>query len=155
MPCTLFASGYGGLIYSLSFDADQGTLVKSASIEAGRAPTWLTQRGKLIYTGDEFAPGKDGKVMVYAIKDDAEQSTLQLLAEKSAGGAGPCHFALSPSNDYLYSANYAGGTLGTIALEQDGTFKKTDRQDEQYKFVGAGPQVSPMMTTHITWHHID
>lgn len=139
MSHTLFASGYGGTIYTLSFDPGQNTLVQTSSISAGDAPTWLTKQASLLYTGDEFAPGKDGRVMVYSIKQD---SSLDLVSDKGAGGAGPCHFALSPSNSHLFSANYAGGTLGTIALEQDGSFRKTDRQDEQYKFVGAGPQVS-------------
>lgn len=32
--------------------------------------------------------------------------------------------------------------MSSLRLEEDGNFRKTDREDERLKFVGAGPKVS-------------
>lgn len=95
-PITLFASGYGGTIYTLEFTEGAGLKVLHEQA-AGKAPTWVElsendKTGKLLYTGDEFSPV--GNASVYKIKDDG---SLELFGKKETGkgATGPVHFAVS------------------------------------------------------------
>lgn len=124
---TLFASGYGGNIYTLTFDSVTNEFTQTHAVEAGKGPTWILKRDSLLYTVVELAQSKDGQLRVYKINGDGE---LELAGEKAAGGAGPTHLTTSTNGRQLYSANYAGGSLGSLALESDGMFRKTDREDE-------------------------
>ncbi|KAM0788817.1 hypothetical protein ACM66B_002903 [Microbotryomycetes sp. NB124-2] len=142
---TLHASGYGGKVYTLAFDSEARSLTVTSSVEAGKAPTWLTRHPSrpIIYTGDEFSEPK-GTLMAFDVMSDGR---LELNSTKPCG-AGPVSFAISKDEKHLYSANYGSGTLDSVKLEQDGAFASSDRQDQHFKFVGAGPNTERQDKPH-------
>ncbi|KAK4055652.1 hypothetical protein OIV83_000198 [Microbotryomycetes sp. JL201] len=142
---TLHASGYGGRVYTLEFDSDARSLAVTSSVEAGNAPTWLTRHPTLpiVYTGDEFSEPK-GKLLAFGVGPSGELS----LKSTKACGAGPVSFAISKDKQHLYSANYGSGSLDSVRLEEDGSFRASDRQDQHFDFVGAGPNAERQEKPH-------
>lgn len=142
-PAILHVSGYGGSIYTLAFDPTAASLTKTSDIAAGKAPTWITRHPSkdVLYTGDEFADV--GTLHAYRVGSEGE---LELFSTKKTGRAatGPVHIVIKEGDSctQLYTSNYSGASLSSLRLEADGSFRKTDREDELLKFVGAGPKVS-------------
>ena len=89
-----------------------------------------------MYAGDEFAK-PDG--VIYAFHVDPASGQLKQVGIAASGGEGPVSLVLSPSHDFLYVANYAGGTVSSIRLnKEDGTFAGQG-VDQSVKFDGRGP----------------
>jgi 6-phosphogluconolactonase (cycloisomerase 2 family) len=59
------------------------------------------------------------EVSAYAI--DAGSGQLKPLNKQSCGGKNPVHPALDPSGRYLVTANYTGGSVGVMAIAEDGS----------------------------------
>jgi 6-phosphogluconolactonase (cycloisomerase 2 family) len=43
-----------------------------------------------------------------------------LVNTQSSGGAGPCYLSVHPSGKYVFSANYAGGTIAVLPIRANG-----------------------------------
>lgn len=52
---------------------------------------------------------------------DKETATLQLQNTQLTQGGAPCNIMLSPSEDYVYTANYFGGSMTEFKLAEDGS----------------------------------
>ncbi|GAA5916394.1 lactonase family protein [Sporobolomyces salmoneus] len=142
---TLFASGYGGQIYSLSFDpsASPPSLSISSQVSsAGSAPTFLTQHPTLpvLYTGDEFSSA-DGVLTAFEISQGGgNSSSLVEIGSQGKSKQGPVHFVLNPQGNQLYSACYSAGALSTSNLKEDGKF---DEEKKGQNFVYGGKGQNP------------
>jgi 6-phosphogluconolactonase len=65
------------------------------------------------------------QVSAYAM--DKNSGQLAPLNKQSCGGKNPVFLSLDPSNRYIVTANYTGGSLGVVAIKEDGTLgKQTD-----------------------------
>lgn len=143
MSHTLLASGYGGEIATLHLDLTTKHFVTASTIQSGRAPTWLTLHPTLpvVYTGDEFAEPQ-GEIHAFTI--DPKDGALSPLDTRKVG-AGPVHFVISKGK-HLYSANYGGGSLSTVALKEDGSFGEDEGEHFQYE--GSGPHKERQEAPH-------
>ncbi|WP_163541829.1 lactonase family protein [Occultella kanbiaonis] len=61
----------------------------------------------------------DGAVVAVRT-DGADGDAPVVLCRRSSGGAIPCHLTVHPEGTWLYIANYGDGTVGAIALDDDG-----------------------------------
>lgn len=76
--------------------------------------------------------------MIYAFSV-ASDGKLKQVGTAASGGEGPVSLILSPAHDFLYVANYAGGTVSAIRLnKEDGTFAGQS-VEQSIKFDGSGP----------------
>ncbi|GAA6025686.1 hypothetical protein JCM11491_005222 [Sporobolomyces phaffii] len=135
---TLFATGYGGQIHTLSFNPSTPSLASTSSVSAGTAPTWLTLHPTLplLYTGDEFS-SPDGVLSTFSI-DDSNSSSLAPIGHAGKSKEGPVHFVLSPDGGELYSACYSAGALSSTKLLDNGTFD-ADKRGQTFVYGGKGP----------------
>ncbi|GAA5870054.1 hypothetical protein JCM8547_001449 [Rhodosporidiobolus lusitaniae] len=148
---TLLASGYGGVIQTLSLDlSSTPSLSITSSVSAGNAPTWLTLSPdkSIVYTGDEFAEPA-GTITAFSLSSTGEASPLGTVP----CGAGPVHFVLSPGGKTLYSANYGGGSLSAVKVGNDG--KLVEGGGEQFDFTGTGPNKDRQEAPHIHGVYLD
>jgi 6-phosphogluconolactonase len=60
----------------------------------------------------------DGAVSCYAI--NRPSGMLELVDEKSAGGAGPCHVSIDSTGRTVLVANYNGGSVKSFRIGDDG-----------------------------------
>ena len=72
-----------------------------------------------------YAVGEDsGKSSTAnAIKFDKEQKKLTLLNSQPTDGGAPCYITLSPSEKFVLTANYMGGSITVFPLDKDGKLK--------------------------------
>lgn len=73
----------------------------------------LHPRGRTLYTAVEDEPGA---VDVFVIDDSRE--VLEPVTSVATGGAGTCH--VSATSNAVWAANYGGGSVARIAVDDDG-----------------------------------
>lgn len=87
---------------------------------------------QLLYTTCNL-PNGEGGLASYRIDPNTMQ--LEQLDTQAVGGAGPCYVSLSNDGNYLFTANYRGGNVSVIPVE-DGLMKApTDVVNHE----GSGP----------------
>ena len=58
---------------------------------------------------------------MYAYSVDAESGVLSYINSQGAGGPGPCHVKLDATGRYILAANYHGGSVCVLPVEDDGS----------------------------------
>lgn len=78
-------------------------------------PSFLLEHPALpvLYTVEET---EEGAVCAWR----EESGRLLLLGRVKTGGASPCHLSLSGDGEWLYCANYMGGSVSRIRLDEQG-----------------------------------
>jgi 6-phosphogluconolactonase len=110
-------------IYRLELDLAAGTLTPAGDPAESVNPSFLAlhPNGRFLYavneTGDPKA-GVSGNVSAFAI--DPATGALSFLNQQSSGGAGPCYLSLDQTSRYVLVANYSGGSVSVLPIEQDG-----------------------------------
>jgi 6-phosphogluconolactonase len=88
----------------------------------GRNASWLSldPSGRYLYAANEIADfaGKNGSVSAYAV--DRASGDLHLLNVVSSEGAGPAHLSVDATGNYVFVANYAGGTVAVLPVGPTG-----------------------------------
>ncbi|NLO37224.1 MAG: lactonase family protein, partial [Clostridiaceae bacterium] len=98
----------------------EGTRIQVEQTVALPNPTYLIlSRGqdRLIAISSEAADQSEGGS--YAMFD-LVGGRLVMRGRYNTGAAGPCHLCLSPDERFLYTANYASGTLSVFPLDPPG-----------------------------------
>lgn len=118
------SKGRGSGIYLCEMDAKTGALTQRQMFPSGNNPSWAAfhPQHTHLYTANEtptFNGSKAGSVSSYAM--DAKTGHLTLLNTVSSEGAGPCHLSVHPNGKHVFVANYAGGTVGVLPIQPDGS----------------------------------
>lgn len=110
----------------------------------GTSPSCLAvnSAGNRLYSANEtdrIGESKEGSVSSFSI--DPASGQLQLLNTVNSGGAGPTYVSLHPSGDFLFVANYFGGSVAVLPILPDGRLgQSTDVKVDQGKI---GPTKAP------------
>jgi 6-phosphogluconolactonase len=84
------------------------------------------------------------EVSAYAI--DRQNGHITPLNQQNCGGKNPVHLAIDPSGRYIVTANYMGGSVGVVRIENDGSLgPRTDAQSLQGK---PGPNRAEQASSH-------
>lgn len=67
----------------------------------------------------DFDDSGSGSVTAYRIDDST--GLLTELSRQSTGGGHPCHLSVDPSGDFLFVANYSGGSVASFGINEDGS----------------------------------
>ena len=111
-------------IYTCRFDHDTGALEQVSVATGAGNPSFLALHpGKrFLYAASEvmeFDGKEQGAVYAYAI--DAESGELTYLNSRGAGGPGPCHVKVDATGRFVLAANYHGGSVCVLPIEDDGS----------------------------------
>ena len=108
-------------IYRGEFDGVTGALTNIELAAEADNPSFLAvhPNGKYLYAVSEIDRGRDGKVLAYEI--DGESGGLRFLNEQTSRGSGPCDLEVDPSGRFVVAANYGGGSVVSIAINEDGS----------------------------------
>ncbi len=114
-------------IYKCDFDTDTGALSRLEVAAEAVNPSFLAihPTGKYLYAVgeiDNFDGKKAGAVSAFSI--DPQTHKLTRLNQQHSGGAGPCHLTVNKSGKFVLVANYGGGTVSSIAINEDGSLGK-------------------------------
>ena len=112
-------------IYLFSFDTGTGALTQLKVAAAIPSPSWIAihPNGKYLYAVNEVSnfttSPPSGSVSAFSI--NRANGDLTLLNVVSSQGSGPAHLSVDPVGDYVYVANYGGGSFAVLPIKADGS----------------------------------
>jgi len=114
--------GNGRGIHIFTVDRASGAMTPVVVHELGTSPSCLVVNaaGTRLYSANEtdrVGETKEGTVSNFAIGEDGQ---LTLLNTVTSGGAGPTYVSLDPSGQFLFVANYFGGSVAVLPILPDG-----------------------------------
>lgn len=98
------------------FDAVTGTLTVPKLVQETSRPTLfvIDSDGRHLYTCNSAAPGG-----VSAFEIDRKTGNLKFLNFVESDGRGPSHISLDQTGRFVLNANYGGGYIEVIAINED------------------------------------
>ncbi len=111
----------------LELNQVDGSLVFISESDAGPNPSYFcfSKKHKLIYAANEimnFNGSRGGGVTT--LKYDATAGSIEKVNEFGVPDGSPCYISLSPGEDFLFLANYTGGSVTVIKLNEKGIPEK-------------------------------
>jgi 6-phosphogluconolactonase len=150
------SKGYGEGIYLFEMDGETGALARRDVFRNASNPSWLALNGSgtRLYAANEtatFENANSGSVSAYAV--DKASGQLSLLNTVSSRGAGPAHLSVHPSDKYVLVANYAGGSITVLPIQETGelgppTDAKHDRGEPGVPRAASAPAGSFAISGH-------
>jgi 6-phosphogluconolactonase (cycloisomerase 2 family) len=123
---TAVSKGHGEGIALLRVDQRTGALTP-VKIFPDASPTWLAfdpQRHFLYAANeiDDFGGANAGSVTAYGV--DQATGALAKINAVSSRGAGPAHCSVHPSGRFVFVANYGGGNVAVLPVDDKGALGK-------------------------------
>jgi 6-phosphogluconolactonase len=113
-------------IYRAALDLKSGALSNPELAAKVENPSFLALHpsGKFLYAAGELSnfegqPG--GAVSAFALDDGTGR--LEQLNQQSSRGAGPCHLVVDRTGKNVLVANYGGGSVAVLPIEEDGRLR--------------------------------
>jgi 6-phosphogluconolactonase len=115
--------GNGRGIHLFRIDRTTGAMTPRGVVEMGTSPSCLAldHAGTCLYSANEtdrVGDDKQGTVSAFAV--NRTDGSLQLLNTVRSGGAGPTYVSVHPAGRHLLVANYFGGSVAVIPIQDDG-----------------------------------
>lgn len=132
-------------IYRFDLDLATGKLTPAGEPTEAPNPSFLAihPSGKYLYAASEVGGGgKPGAVLAFAIQPDG---SLKALNSESSGGSGPCHLVVDKAGKNVLVANYGGGSVACLPIQDDGSLKAPSATIQHQ---GSGPDPSRQKGPH-------
>jgi 6-phosphogluconolactonase len=119
---TYTPNGQGIHLYSLNSATGKLTFIKVAA--AVPSPSWMAlhpQRNYLYAVNEisNFNGTTTGSVSAFAV--NRATGDLALLNVVSSQGSGPAHVSVDPMGQFIFVANYGGGSVAVLPIQADGS----------------------------------
>ena len=111
-------------IFMYRLNTETGELTQTGAAEGGAKPTYLafSEDRRFLYAVNEkgdFEGEKSGGVSAFSV--DQQNGQLTFLNQVASKGTGPCHVSVDEQNGMVLVANYGGGNVAALPVQQDGT----------------------------------
>ena len=118
-----YTTGDSEGIYVYRMHPATGALELTSTADAGENPSFLAihPQSRYLYAVNEVSEfeGKPaGSVSSFAI--DQASGELTFLNRKSSVGEGPCHLIVEDTGRFVLAANYGGGSVCMLPIQDDG-----------------------------------
>ncbi|MCX8477829.1 MAG: lactonase family protein [Sphingomonas sp.] len=118
-----FIGTHGTQVHATRLDPRSGEMTTIGPVADVPNPTWAVRHPDLpvLYVASQL--GGDGKSegSVVAFRIDPETGALARTGEAKAGGGGTTHLWFDTASRTLLAANYASGSVASIAVHADGS----------------------------------
>ncbi len=126
-PARLLVGKYTGPgekgLQIVDVDFTKGTFTPVAEWDAGNNPSYfcISNKWNMIYAINEVGRvgGKRAGGLT-ALKADIKKATAEKVKEMAVPNGGPCYISLSAMEDFLFIANYGGGSIAVVKLDAGG-----------------------------------
>lgn len=114
-------------IYHFLLNDETGELKPGGLAAETVSPSFLALHpdGKYLYAVGEvgkFKGANAGSVSAFAV--DSATGKLSPLNVQSSGGGGPCHVSVDSAGRAVLVANYGGGSVASLPINEDGTLSE-------------------------------
>jgi 6-phosphogluconolactonase len=118
-----YTNGKSEGIYLLEMNLATGELADRGLAAKANSPSFVAihPNRQFLYAVTEssnFQGKPTGAVGAFAI--DEGSGKLTLLNQQPSGGAGPCHLIVDPSGKNVLVANYGGGSVACLPIDEEG-----------------------------------
>jgi 6-phosphogluconolactonase len=126
-PVRLFTGKFTGPgekgFYIFDLNREEGTFKLVSESDAGPNPSYfcISKKNGLIYASNEvmnFKGAKGGGVST--LRYDAKSGGIEKINELAVPNGSPCFISLSHDDDFLFLANYTGGSVTVVKLDNKG-----------------------------------
>lgn len=116
----VYVGTQGSQIRALRFDTSTGKMTEIGPVAQGLKSTWVTAHPRLpvLYAVDDDN-AKEGSVTAYAV--DRATGALTRVNAVATQGNGTTYLSLGKHQMSLLAANYAAGSVSSIAVNSDGS----------------------------------
>src|SRR5216684_379089 len=126
-PILLYVGAYTGNgqgIYLFSMNTSTGKLTQIKVAAAIPSPSWLAihPQGRFLYAVNEisnFNGTTSGSVSAFSI--NRTTGDLTFLNVVSSQGGGPAHLSVDPLGQFVFVANYGGGSFAVLPILANGS----------------------------------
>jgi 6-phosphogluconolactonase len=117
--------GRGEGVVLIELDAEHGTLRRLTSSSAASHPSFVAvapdaRHAYAVSEVDDVNGQPTGALVSLALGDDA----LAVTGTVETGSKGPCHVAVAPDGRHAVVANYQGGAVSVVSLEEGGPVRE-------------------------------
>lgn len=145
---TYTSNGKGKGLYIYRLELSGGQLTPYKIIENVADPSFLTidKKHRFLYAvneTEEFEGQKSGAVSAFAI--DQKTGDLRFLNKVSSRGGSPCHISISENGKFVLAANYSGGNVIVLPVDDDG---KLGSPADLVQHTGSGPNRNRQEAAH-------
>jgi len=116
----VYVGSQGNQLHALRFDQDSGKLSTIGVVAEGLRPTWTVAHPRLplLYAVDDDS-ARSGTVTAFLV--DRASGKLRKLNQAPTGGNGATYLWLDAPSRTLLAANFASGSVSSLALHPDGS----------------------------------
>lgn len=129
--------GNGRGIHLFKINRETGAMTPAGIQRMGTSPSCLAVNAegtRLYSTNETDRVGDEKHGSVSAFKINREDGSLEPLNTVGSGGDGPTYVSIHPSGRYLLIANYFGGSVSVLPIQQDGSLgEATDVKNDAGK----------------------
>ncbi|MFT2008262.1 lactonase family protein [Pontibacter sp. 13R65] len=113
-------------IFIYNLNTQTGELTPAGAASGGEKPTYLafSENRQFLYAVNEkgdFEGEQSGAVTAFSV--DQQNGQLTMLNQVASKGTGPCHVSVDEKNGMVLVANYGGGNVAALPLNQDGALE--------------------------------
>lgn len=123
----LYAGKYAGEgekgLHIIDIDLAKGIFTPVSESDAGINPSYfcISKKRSLIYAVNEVGRVKDVRAGgITTLRFDAKSGKTEKLNEIAVPNGGPCYISLSGDENFLLVANYGGGSVAVVKLDDGG-----------------------------------
>ena len=115
-------------IYVYEFNSENGEITYKSKL-ALESPSYfaVSPDRKFVYTVSESKESK-----INALSFDTKSGQLKFINSRPSGSAGPTHISVDAQRNYVFAANYGGGSLTALPIDSDGSLG-ADIQDIKHE----------------------
>ena len=111
-------------IYLFSMNTSTGVLTQVKVAAAVPSPSWIAihPQGRYLYAVNEisnFNGTTSGSVSAFSI--NRATGDLTFLNVVSSQGGGPAHLSVDPMGQFVFVANYGGGSIAVLPIQSNGS----------------------------------
>lgn len=142
-------------IHILEMNPATGGLVPKEIVRSESNPSWLTfnRTRTHLYSANELADPSTGSGSCSAYAVERATGSLTLLNSVSSEGAGPAHMSIHPAGKHALVANYGGGSVAVLPIQQGGRLGSASDVKRHQGTVGpAQPSTAPAGSFAISGH---
>ena len=141
-----YTTGASKGIYVYHFDSSTGKLSYLNEVDGVNNPSYLAVSvdRRFVYSVNEVGTDRKGDVSAFAF--NVVTGSLTFLNKQPSVGAGPCYIATDKAANYVFVANYAGGSLSVLPVAPDGTLKPAVQTIQNE---GHGPNPARQEHSHV------